>query len=300
MDAADGQAVQGLFRVPISGHVVALRHPTGAEDLLLLEASGDDTELALALADQLARPTGGATFDWRELTVSDLEALILRLRQAVIGDRVRADVACQSAGCGRRIDISFSVNDYLARRKPAKPGGHSAWSVEPDEELGWFRLTRVRRRTGNLASSAEPPTDDSNAPASVDDPAGTVAFRLPTVADQLAVAGERDGAEELARRCIRPAGIPLRLRRLVETAMETMAPSLSGDLHGTCPECGTDVVVYFDARQFCLRELRDRAAFIYQDIDLLARRYHWSETDILSMPHVRRTNYVELARQEAS
>jgi len=82
--------------------------------------------------------------------------------------------------------------------------------------------------------------------------------------------------------------------------METMAPSLSGDLQGTCPECGVEVVVYFDTRQFCLRELRDRAAFIYQDIDLLARRYHWSETDILTMPHVRRTNYAELARQEAS
>jgi len=82
--------------------------------------------------------------------------------------------------------------------------------------------------------------------------------------------------------------------------METVAPSVSGGLHGTCTGCGVEVVVYFDTRQFCLRELRDRAAFIYQDIDLLARRYHWSETDILTMPHVRRTNYAELARQEAS
>jgi hypothetical protein len=142
--------------------------------------------------------------------------------------------------------------------------------------------------------------NDSNAPAGVDDLACAAAFRLPTVADQLAVAGERNGGDELVRRCIRPAGVSLRFRRLVEAAMERMAPSLSGDLQGTCPECGAEVVVYFDALQFCLRELRDRAAFVYQDIDLLARRYHWSETDILTMPYVRRTNYVELARQEAS
>jgi len=300
MDTADGQAVQRLFRLPVSGHIVVLRHPTGAEDLLLLEAARDDTELALALASHLVRPTDGPTFDWRQFTVSDLEALILRLRQATIGDRVGADVACQSTGCGRRIDISFSIDDYLAHRKPAKPGARSAWSVEPDEEPGWFRLTWVQKKTGRLASSAEPPVDDSNAPAGVDDCAGAVAFRLPTIADQLAVAGEREGADELVRRCIRPAVVPLRLQRLVEAAMETMAPSLSGDLQGTCPECGAEVVVYFDARQFCLRELRDRAAFIYQDIDLLARRYHWSETDILTMPHVRRTNYAQLARQEAS
>jgi hypothetical protein len=299
MDTRDGQAVQGLFRLPVSGHVVALRHPTGAEDLLLLEACGDDTKVALALAAHLAQASGGTAFDWMELTVPDLEALILRLRQAVIGDRVRADVACQSNGCTRRIDISFSINDYLAHRNPTKRGVRNAWSVEPDDEPGWFRLTSVPKRRGRLASSAEPPVYDSDAPAGVDSSPGAVAFRLPTVADQLAVAGERDGACELVRRCIRPAAVPLRFQRFVEAAMETMAPSLSGDLEGTCPECRAEVMVYFDALQFCLRELRDRAAFIYQDIDLLARRYHWSETDILTMPHVRRTNYAELARQEA-
>ena len=299
IDTADGHAVQRLFRLPVSDHVVALRHPTGAEDLLLLEAARDDTDLALALAGHLVRPTDGARIDWRELTVSDLEALILRLRQAIIGDRVRADVACQFTACGRRIDISFRISDYLADRKPVTPGVRSAWSVEPDKDPGWFRLIKVRKRPGRLASSAEPPDHDSNVPFGGDDSASAVAFRLPTIADQLAVVGQRKGADKLAHRCIRPAGIPLRLRRLVEAAMETMAPSLSGDLQGTCPECGAKVVVFFDPLQFCLRELRDRAAFIYQDIDLLARRYHWSETDILAMPHVRRANYAELARQEA-
>jgi hypothetical protein len=300
MDTADGQAVACLFRLPVSGHVVALRHPTGAEDLLLLETFGEDTALALALAGHLARPTAGVGLDWRALSVSDLDTLILRLRQAVIGDRVGAEVACRASGCGQRIDISFGITDYLAHRKPAQPGARDAWSVKPDEQPGWFRLTLLGKKTGKRASSAEPLGGDPDAPARPGDSADAVFFRLPTVADQLAMAGEREGVDELARRCIRPAGVPLRLRRLVEMTMETMAPSLSGDLRGTCPECGAEVAVYFDARQFCLRELRDRAAFIYQDIDLLARRYHWSEADILTMPHVRRTNYAELARQEAS
>jgi hypothetical protein len=300
MDAVDGQAVACLFRLPVSGHVVALRHPNGAEDLLLLEVAGEDTTQALALVGRLARPATDAGIDWLELTVTDLDALILRLRQAVIGDRVRADVACRANGCGQRIDISFGITDYLAHRKPAQTGARDAWSVEPGEEPGWFRLTLLGKKTGKRASRAEPPGGDSDASAGPGDSAGAVFFRLPIVADQLAVAGEREGVDELARRCIRPAGAPLRLRRLVEAAMETMAPSLSGDLRGTCPECGAEVAVYFDARQFCLRELRDRAAFIYQDIDLLARRYHWSEADILTMPRVRRTNYAELARQEAS
>jgi hypothetical protein len=78
--------------------------------------------------------------------------------------------------------------------------------------------------------------------------------------------------------------------------MEAMAPSLSSDLEGVCPECGASVSLYFDARWFCLRELRDRARFLYQDVDLLARRYHWTESEILSMPRTRRTSYAELAR----
>jgi hypothetical protein len=291
-----GQPEPCPFPLPVSGHLVALQHPTGAEDLLLIEATGDDTKLTLALASRLTRFAAGAELDWSELTVSDLDVLILRLRQAVIGDRVRADVACRAADCGKRFDISFGIGRYLAHREPSKPSPRGAWNVDPAEEPGWFRLTRARSGPGKLGAGT--PTAHSEVPAWSTDRSDEVLFRPPTVADQLAVVGRLDAAEELARRCIRPMKIPLRLRRQVEATMEAMAPSMSGDLQGTCPECGSEVAVYFEARQFCLRELRDRAAFIYQDIDLLARRYRWSETDILAMPHARRTNYAELARQE--
>ena len=106
-----------------------------------------------------------------------------------------------------------------------------------------------------------------------------------------------DSEHELARRCIRPGDLPLRMRRIVEAAMEAMAPPLCGDLAGTCPECGAGVTVFFDPRQFCLQELRNRAAFVYEDIDILAQRYCWSEHAILAMPNTRRASYAELARQ---
>jgi hypothetical protein len=57
------------------------------------------------------------------------------------------------------------------------------------------------------------------------------------------------------------------------------------------------VTVHFDPRRFCLRELRDRARFVYDDVDVLARRYHWSERAILTLPAARRASYAELARQ---
>jgi hypothetical protein len=274
----EGELVR--FRLPVSGRMVALRPPSGAEDLLLAEAAGtprDDAILAMALAERLAIGVEREPLDWSGLTVTDLDATILRLRQALIGDRVRADVACPAPGCGRRIDIDFRIEAYLAHHTPgtARPPGRG-WTVEPADEPGWFDLARVSKDSGA--------TD-------------RLRFRLPTAADLVAVAGDPAADRELARRCLRPPDAPPRLRRRAEAAMEAMAPSFSDDLRGICPECGGTVTLPFDARWFCLRELRDRAAFVYPDVDLLARRYHWSEAEILAMPQVRRAAYAELALQ---
>jgi len=288
------------FRLPVSGRVVALRQPSGAEDLLLAEAArtpDGDAALALALAGRLARSVEGEPLDWGSLSVTDLDALVLRLRQTLIGDRIRADVACPAPGCGQRIDIDFRIEDFLSHHAPqAVRPMDRGWTPQPAEEPGWFCLAKASENPGTMAADSSVPTTASRSAADPD--GGPVRFRLPTAADLLAVAGQPVAAKVLARRCIRPVEVPARLRRQVETAMEAMAPSLSGDLQGVCPECGATVTVQFEARSFCLRELRDRAAFIYQDVDLLARRYHWTESEILTMPQVRRAAYVELARQD--
>ena len=125
-----------------------------------------------------------------------------------------------------------------------------------------------------------------------------VLFRIPVVADQLAALDSADAETEIAHRCIRPDAISVATRRRVEAAMEAMAPSLADEIAGVCSECGAELPLFFDPQQFCLRELRERAAFIYQDVDLLARRYHWSEREILAMSYARRATYVELARQQ--
>jgi hypothetical protein len=269
LDRDDPGAEASRFLLPVSGRLVALRPPCGAEDLLLLEAPATpagDAQLALALARRLGRGADGEPLDWAALPVTDLDALVLRLRQVLVGDSVRADVACPADGCGRRIDIAFGVEDFLGHQTP-EPGAAAA---EPGAAPGWLRLP--------------------GGP-------GPVSFRLPTVADQLAVLGRPDASDELRRRCVRPPDLPQEQQARVEAAMEALAPALSGELRGTCPECGSEVAVEFDARWYCLRELRDRAAFIHEDVDLLARRYHWSERDILALPHARRSAYAELARR---
>jgi hypothetical protein len=290
-------AVVAWFRLPISGLPIRLLQLTGAEDLLLSEAASGGAGLALALAQRLARTTDNKPVDWSGLAVSDLDALMLRLRQAFVGDRIRAEVFCQAPACGQRIDLSFSVDDYLAHHVPRVPRGRvGGWSVSSSDQSGWFCLVAPVSAVLRRSSSHRAP---GPAPLMADEAFDQTRalFRVPTVADQLAVEGLPDAADQLAKRCIKTANLSSRLRRRIEAAMEVLAPSLSGDLQGMCPECGTAVTAYLDARQFSLQELRNRAAFVCEDIDILAQRYHWSEREILALPHTRRASYAQLARQ---
>src|SRR5208283_4933208 len=155
-------------------------YPTGAEDLLMAEAQTDDLRLSLALAERLARAVDESPIDWAELPVCDLQLLVLRLRQELVGDRIVSEVTCKADACGRRVDISFDVSAYVAHHAPASslPKGRR-WSVERAAEPGWFQL----QRAGEMAQDSH------------------VLFRIPVVADQLAAIDSADAEMEIAHRC---------------------------------------------------------------------------------------------------
>jgi hypothetical protein len=265
------------FTLPVSGVAVALRQPTGLEDLLLIEYGTDDDTAALALAQQLAQAEDGSEIAWTDLVATDLDALVLRMRQALLGDRIVSDLPCGGDGCGSRVDISFGIERYLAHHHPKRPLPQGrVWHVLAcAEEPGWFHLAPQGAATAAW-------------------------FRLPTVADQIFAARQQDPESALALVCIRPGGIAAPMRRRVEAAMQAMAPALTGELQGQCPDCGAAVLARFSPRHYCLQELREHARFIYQDVDVLARHYHWPEHSILAIPNARRARYVELALASGS
>jgi hypothetical protein len=254
------------FLLPVSGLRIGLRALTGREELLLAEHPAEDPGLALALARRLGQAEGEC--DWAALPVHDAGVLIARLRQAVVGDRVTADIVCR--GCGQRVDLSFSLDLYLAHHRPRAPRGRG-WTASPCADTpGWHALH---------GPSGE-----------------TARFRVPTLGDQIEADCEADPVAALARRCIAPPSPPARVLRRVETALEAMAPALAGTLQGKCPECGREVEAWFDVLLYCLTDLCARARFVLDDIDLLAERYHWPEQAILRLPRARREHYVERAR----
>jgi hypothetical protein len=234
--------------------------------MLLMESGRDDAELAIDLIGRVAGAADGGPIRWEDLPVLDLDAALLRVRQMVFGNLIRADLTCSAPGCGKRIDIAFGVNEYLGHHSPRR-----ARDADAAEGGGWMRLREV-----------------------------SVSFRLPTGADQLAIGNHPQPRRELIRRCIRPGDVSSAIVRRVERAMETLAPSLARELNGICPECAAPFAVFFDPRRFILAELRDQAAFIYADAHLLAEQYHWSEAEILALPRARRLRYAEMIRASRS
>jgi hypothetical protein len=66
-----------------------------------------------------------------------------------------------------------------------------------------------------------------------------------------------------------------------------------------CPVCGGAFAVVFDTASFLLQELDERASRLVHEVHTLAVHYHWSERDILQMPHRRRARYLELVSSKA-
>jgi hypothetical protein len=247
-----------MFRLPISGVDIGLRPPAGADELLLFETQAADPALAAMLMARVA--SCEEQIDWTGLAVTDMEAGLLKLRQLVIGNLLRTDVHCMADQCNARVDIAFRISDYLEHLKTRTPK-----YVERAEQEGWFRLRGT-----------------------------AVVFRIPTVADQIAVARLHRADSVLARLCIRPAETSGAIAKKAERALSAMSPCLSHSLRGVCPECHTDMEIYFDVYGFVLAEFRGRAAFVYQDVHLIAERYHWPESRILAMPCPRRRQYAEI------
>jgi hypothetical protein len=253
------------IRLPVSGLSATLAWPTGADDMLVAESVAPDVRLGVALLTSLARRAGYGDIDFAAVPLTDVDVAMLRVRQQLFGDRARGSVECSSEGCRERIDISFSIADYLRHHEPDAAAGVSR---RPD---GAFALE-------GSSCSFRPPTPRDLVEA-------THGSDVEAALVRLCVLGSSPSAEELDR---------------VGEALETVAPDLCGDLEGICPVCGAIVTVAFDPQIFVLQEIRRRAVAIYEEVDLLASRYHWSEDHILAMPAQRRARYVEASRNARS
>jgi hypothetical protein len=245
--------------LPVSGAEVALRAPDGSDDILLQEAAGSALEVALALLPRLAMDTAGER-DWAALSVTDFEILLLAIRAEYLGQNLALGFACPA--CHARVEVDVRIDNYLAGVRPRAVAG-----VAPDPSRpGWFRLSGA-------------------------------GFRLPTAGDQAAVGRLAHPAGRLAECCLDETARDPRHRARVERAMATMAPEVSRPIAGDCPDCGASVKAPLHVTRIVVGELRRAAAGVHDEVDLIARAYHWPEAMILALPQERRRAYSERIRR---
>lgn len=260
----------GLWRKGTRIKQTLIRPMTGADQEFLMEVGAGMLPAARtsALLGRCVERIGSETVNSdviAELAIGDRETLLLQIRRATFGDKLDPVVRCPRTECGKLMDVPLRVSDLL----PAP-----ANAVLPE-----FLERRM-------------------------DHAGPVMrFRLPTGADQeaaavLAVEDPQAAACLLGRRCL-DGGTELETSTLSELGrwMVEFDPQAEIRLSMSCPDCGHAFTSLFDAGDYLFEETIMRSRQLYREIHLIASHYHWSETEILAMPLLKRKRYLGLLRE---
>jgi hypothetical protein len=229
--------------------------------------------LARCLVAPGDEPDAAARERVRALLVAERDRELVALRRLSLGPEVSARVPCPE--CGAESEAEFSLDTLPLDFEP------------PPREL------------------------------TVMLPDGAARLRLPTAGDQeeLLDAGLRSEAEErswLLARCLLSygdretgfdrdfaRGLPVAARTALEAALEGQLPDLDLEMAVTCSQCGAAILAPFDVPVFFFFELTGRAHALLRDVHRIARTYHWSERDILTLTLDRRLGYLLLLEEEA-
>lgn len=289
----------GLFILP-GGYIdatgarrrqVHLRALTGHEEEWIAQAPAE-TPTARAVTALLCRCIEGVEGVERvdpemvgDLLIGDRDYLMLRLRQLTFGAAVDAVVHCGNPLCGKPMDIQFRLEDVPIHTVPASQ----------------------RELSMELSAAAVQLEGDRPQPP-------TVEFRLPTGADQEALAAmaavdAAQAADHLLARCVRRlgeltdvdaeviAGLPTPARAEIEAAIESHAPQVDIELETTCPVCSVPTSATFDVVSLLFTEVRAAQHALEREVHVLASHYHWSERDICTMTRAKRRRYLTLLQE---
>lgn len=199
------------------------------------------------------------------MSVERRDRMVLMWHSRLFGEVLAGYAACPRCGCG--VDVCLTADS------PAEPG-------ELEEQF-----------TVKVAGVSLP-------------------VHLPTSLDLAAVAQCESVAEArrmLVRRCLghgQVTGVSMAggagadseaVAAAVESELDRRAGISAGEVVLACPDCRHSWNVELDIAAFAWREIEILAKRLLAAVDLLARRYGWSERDILRLSPARRRFYLELA-----
>lgn len=193
------------------------------------------------------------------LPIGERDAAITTLRQAMFGDRLEISATCPH--CEARLDVAMNAAALLAIEAPVAP-------ELAEIVIGGTRFAVRPADSGDLAAIGGIPDPD-------------------------------EARAELAQRCLVPLEGAGPLSRLdardvdvVGAAMAEVDPAGDPFVALHCAGCGLDWEAPLDIAGIFADEIESAADALLDEIDALARAYHWSETAILALSQERRSAYL--------
>ena len=179
---------------------------------------------------------------------------------------------CPHPQCGELIEFSLSVRNALHRPDEGPRPEH--------HELAVRTQAGVRRLRFRLPNGGD---QEAAARRALSDPEAAAAMLVENCV--LAVSGEGgDGGEAAAGPEVASA---------LDAAMDRLDPAAEAIAEANCPACGRPVRTLLDGFALLSSGLASGDRLL-AEIDGLARAYHWSEREILSLPLPRRRRYLDL------
>lgn len=203
--------------------------------------------------------------DWARAGVGERDEHLLRLREALFGDRFEALADCPQ--CGERVELTFSASDV---RVPVAATEIRTDAIDVSAD-GFLVQCRVPNSLDLLESSQCPAHEQR--------------MRLMR---RCVVSVRRDGAD------VAPENLPETVVGVMAERLAQADPQSSVDLSLTCPACRHQWLMTFDIVSWLWGEIEDWAQRLFLDIHALASAYGWSEHDILAMTPRRRRHYLDL------
>jgi hypothetical protein len=191
------------------------------------------------------------------LPIGRRDSLLFRLREALLGPKLRGLAECPKCHC--RVEFDFSIETLSSDKHTER---EFALRLGRRKEEVRFRL-----------------------PDSFDLAAAAICADVATARATIA---RRCLLDEKAGRVLGEKGI-----EQVAAAMEKADPHAEVLLEMRCPGCTNKWQVELDIASFFWQELAALARDLLGDVAVLARAYGWSEQDILAMNPARRRLYLE-------
>lgn len=199
------------------------------------------------------------------LPLGHRDRLLLETRAAALGPTLEATAACPA--CGETVELRLPVGDLLAAEAGDAAGGGAEELAVAGHELRFRPLD-----SADLLAAAA--CCDADAARSL-------------LVERCVLAARRDGAD------VPPAELPPEAVAALAARLTAIDPCLETLLDLTCPTCGDGWRAELDLEGFVWQEVRARAAQLFDEVDILARAYGWSEGEILALGAERRRAYIE-------